>query len=78
VRLSAGRETMNDQMQALAFMAGANSVFYGDKLLTTPNPAAHQDQQLFARLGINKTNINQKDSQSHIPQKEPQFYNACA
>lgn len=53
VRLSAGRETMNEQMQALAFLAGANSIFYGDKLLTTPNPAAHKDQQLFEKLGIN-------------------------
>lgn len=52
VRLSAGREDMNEQMQALAFHAGANSIFYGDKLLTTPNPAANKDMQLFARLGI--------------------------
>lgn len=52
VRLSAGREDMNEQMQALAFHAGANSIFYGEKLLTTPNPAASKDMQLFARLGI--------------------------
>ncbi len=52
VRLSAGREDMNDQMQALAFFAGANSIFYGEKLLTTPNPEANKDMQLFARLGI--------------------------
>lgn len=52
VRLSAGRETMNDQMQALAFFAGANSIFYGEKLLTTANPEAHSDRQLFTRLGI--------------------------
>ena len=52
VRLSAGREAMNEQMQALAFMAGANSIFYGDKLLTTANPQADKDMQLFARLGI--------------------------
>ncbi len=52
VRLSAGREEMNDQMQALAFMAGANSIFYCDKLLTTPNPKANQDMQLLDRLGI--------------------------
>ena len=52
VRLSAGRETMNDQMQALAFMAGANSIFYGEKLLTTANPGTSSDQQLFKRLGI--------------------------
>ena len=52
VRLSAGREAMSDEMQALCFLAGANSVFYGEKLLTTPNPAADQDRQLFARLGL--------------------------
>lgn len=52
VRLSAGRETMNDQTQALAFFAGANSIFYGEKLLTTPNPEENKDRQLFVRLGI--------------------------
>ncbi|GGK04510.1 biotin synthase BioB [Pseudomonas matsuisoli] len=52
VRLSAGREQMNEQMQALAFMAGANSIFYGEKLLTTGNPQADRDMKLFARLGI--------------------------
>ncbi|WP_318401443.1 biotin synthase BioB [Photobacterium leiognathi] len=53
VRLSAGREDMNEQMQALCFMAGANSVFYGCKLLTTPNPGEDKDMQLFTKLGIN-------------------------
>ncbi len=53
VRLSAGREQMNDQMQALAFLAGANSIFYGEKLLTTANPETNKDMQLFQRLGIN-------------------------
>ena len=52
VRLSAGREKMNDQMQALCFMAGANSIFYGCKLLTTANPNENADMQLFNRLGI--------------------------
>ena len=52
VRLSAGREEMSDEMQALCFLAGANSIFYGDKLLTTPNPAADHDKVLFAKLGI--------------------------
>lgn len=52
VRLSAGRDDMNEQMQALAFHAGANSIFYGEKLLTTANPAANKDLQLFAKLGI--------------------------
>lgn len=52
VRLSAGREQMNEQMQALAFFAGANSIFYGEKLLTTGNPEAERDMRLFQRLGI--------------------------
>lgn len=52
VRLSAGRETMDDATQALCFLAGANSIFYGEKLLTTPNPETDRDKQLFARLGM--------------------------
>ena len=52
VRLSAGRSRMNEQMQALCFMAGANSIFYGDKLLTTENPEADADMLLFAKLGL--------------------------
>lgn len=52
VRLSAGREAMNEEMHALAYFAGANSIFYGEKLLTTPNPTANKDLQLFDRLGI--------------------------
>ena len=52
VRLSAGREAMSEQTQALAFFAGANSIFYGERLLTTPNPEADDDQRLFERLGI--------------------------
>jgi len=52
VRLSAGREDMNEQTQALAFFAGANSIFYGERLLTTPNPEADADRRLFQRLGI--------------------------
>jgi biotin synthase len=52
VRLSAGREQMSDELQALAFFAGANSIFYGERLLTTGNPEAERDRQLLARLGI--------------------------
>jgi biotin synthase len=52
VRLSAGREGMSDELQALCFLAGANSIFYGEKLLTTPNPDAGRDRQLFERLGL--------------------------
>lgn len=54
VRLSAGREDMNDQLQALCFMAGANSVFYGDQLLTCNNASVEHDAALFAELGINR------------------------
>jgi biotin synthase len=53
VRLSAGRGEMSDELQALCFMAGANSIFYGDKLLTTGNPDTEHDQRLFQRLKIN-------------------------
>lgn len=52
VRLSAGREGMEEGMQAMCFMAGANSLFYGEKLLTTPNPSQNEDMQLLARLGM--------------------------
>ena len=54
VRLSAGRSEMSDELQALCFFAGANSIFYGEKLLTTDNPDADHDRQLFDRLGINQ------------------------
>jgi biotin synthase len=52
VRLSAGREDMSDETQALCFLAGANSIFYGPKLLTTANPGRDRDQQLMDRLGL--------------------------
>jgi biotin synthase len=52
VRLSAGRTTMSDEVQALSFFAGANSIFYGERLLTTQNPQNERDRSLFARLGI--------------------------
>ena len=52
VRLSAGRAAMSDEMQALSFLAGANSIFYGEKLLTTGNPDTESDHALFSRLGI--------------------------
>lgn len=54
VRLSAGRETMNDQLQSLCFLAGANSIFYGEQLLTANNATADHDRELFAKLGINQ------------------------
>jgi biotin synthase len=52
VRLSAGREGMSQETQALCFLAGANSIFYGERLLTTPNPETEADRALFARLGL--------------------------
>jgi biotin synthase len=52
VRLSAGRSAMSDELQALCYLAGANSVFYGDRLLTTPNAEVDRDRTLFARLGL--------------------------
>ena len=83
VRLSAGREEMNEQMQALAFFAGANSIFYGEKLLTTPNPEAHRDMQLFKRLGIqpeaycaDRENESLVDSGA-VAQEHPLYYNAA-
>lgn len=75
VRLSAGREEMNEQMHALAYFAGANSIFYGEKLLTTPNPRANADMALFARLGIEpeKREVERAPETPH-----PQFYDAAA
>lgn len=65
VRLSAGREEMNEQMQSMAYLAGANSIFYGEKLLTTPNPEASKDMLLFKRLGI-----HQESYEIHMDEKE--------
>src|SRR5690554_526324 len=86
VRLSAGRELMNDQTQALAFLAGANSIFYGEKLLTTANPSANKDQELFQRLGIKPEPYAaaQERAEEHsalraqVAQNNAQFYNAAA
>ncbi|MEP9320022.1 biotin synthase BioB [Pseudomonas sp. LABIM340] len=87
VRLSAGREQMNEQMQALAFMAGANSIFYGEKLLTTTNPQAEKDMQLFARLGIKPEEREEHADEVHqaaieqalVEQRDSQlFYNAAS
>ena len=52
VRLSAGREQMDEALQALCLLAGANSIFYGERLLTTANPQAERDRALLARLGM--------------------------
>ncbi len=61
VRLSAGRTGMSDEMQALCFLAGANSIFVGDHLLTTDNPAAWQDQALLSRLGMKIAPVNRAE-----------------
>jgi biotin synthase len=63
VRLSAGRLEMGEGMQALCFFAGANSIFYGEQLLTTDNPTSANDQLLFSRLGINQEDNQQLSSQ---------------
>jgi biotin synthase len=75
VRLSAGREEMNEQMHALAYFAGANSIFYGEKLLTTPNPRANADMALFSRLGIEP---EQRQVERVPATPSPQFYDATA
>lgn len=64
VRLSAGRETMSDELQAMCFYAGANSIFYGERLLTTPNPEADRDQQLLARLGLRGTSAEEEGTEN--------------
>jgi biotin synthase len=71
VRLSAGREEMSEETHALAYLAGANSIFYGEKLLTTPNPMANKDMALFDRLGI-------RPEQRHMKEEDPRFYDAAA
>ncbi len=73
VRLSAGREEMNEQMHALAYFAGANSIFYGEKLLTTANPEANRDMALFARLGI-RPEARELEAAPQDP--NPRFYDA--
>ncbi len=81
VRLSAGRENMNEQLQALCFLAGANSIFYGDKLLTTPNPAESNDQALLNKLGITHEPLKQNtDEATLLPdaQEAVIHYKACS
>jgi biotin synthase len=75
VRLSAGREEMSEQMHALAYFAGANSIFYGEKLLTTANPRANSDMALFGRLGIEP----ERRELTRAPvAPSPQFYDAAS
>ena len=70
IRLSAGREQMSEEMQAMCFLAGANSIFYGECLLTTPNPQVKQDQQLLAKLGINQEVCQQERGQQKKVQQD--------
>ena len=86
VRLSAGREYMNEQTQALCFMAGANSVFYGCKLLTTPNPDENKDLALFRKLDINPERIDTTEgdnlqaaklAETLLTADNAKFYNAA-
>ncbi|GLX80341.1 biotin synthase [Thalassotalea insulae] len=87
VRLSAGREAMNEQMQAMCFLAGANSIFYGCKLLTAANPETNQDILLFKKLGINTEtvandideSIEQQQLQAKVVEQQHSdlFYNAA-
>lgn len=65
VRLSAGRNEMSEELQALCFLAGANSIFYGEKLLTTGNPDVEADQALFARLGLRPMAIVEESTTVH-------------
>lgn len=86
IRLSAGRENMNEQTQAMCFIAGANSIFSGCQLLTTPNPAEEQDIALFKKLGLSSqkhiTNTGDKAQQALLAKKlltvdNTQYYNAA-
>ncbi len=65
VRLSAGRESMSDELQALCFLAGANSIFYGEKLLTTGNPDSERDLALFERLGLRPMPVVETTDSQH-------------
>ena len=71
VRLSAGRTEMGDEMQALCFLAGANSIFHGERLLTTPNPETDRDRKLFARLGIQPEAAEESSAGASTPAESP-------
>ena len=78
VRLSAGRESMNEQMQAMCFFAGANSIFYGERLLTTDNPAAEKDRALFVKLGIRPEKRQDVSDEAHRGAIEQAIENASS
>ncbi len=74
VRLSAGREYMNDSTQALCFLAGANSLFYGEQLLTTANPQFDADQRLFQRLGLNSETVHESSEAAEHSLVNPPYH----
>jgi len=76
VRLSAGREGMSDELQALCFLAGANSIFHGEKLLTTGNPDIERDRRLLARLGLAAEGAPRAPDTQDLPAAPPGA--ACA
>mgnify|MGYP003390757375 FL=1 len=76
MRLSAGRQQLGDAVQALCFMAGANSIFYGDKLLVTGNPDVEADVQLLAKLGLSGHRITTTEADDLQALSQPQ--GACA
>ena len=80
VRLSAGRAEMSDELQALCFYAGANSIFYGERLLTTGNPDVERDRALFERLGLKPMQVSVEDphgATTHCGITAPEFAGAC-
>jgi len=82
VRLSAGREDMNDQTQSMSFFAGANSIFYGEKLLTTANPKENADMQLLSRLGLKPQAYEIKEQDQNrisaaLSKNDTRFYDAA-
>lgn len=79
VRLSAGRTAMTDELQALCFVAGANSIFLGDKLLTTPNPERSEDLRLLTKLGMKPLNVasNGHSAGAAEPNGAPQWAHPC-
>jgi biotin synthase len=77
VRLSAGRSRMSDEMQALCFFAGANSIFYGDRLLTTDNPSAAKDRNLLERLGLTALEPNPALVAPRPDDKRPRSPHPC-
>ncbi len=77
VRLSAGRTEMSDELQAMCFLAGANSIFYGDKLLTTDNPQNAKDRALFARLGIRTEGTVATEAASSCATSMPPVAGGC-